>query len=105
MSDFDDIFRKAHSAAAPAPAGATGPKPATVPGNLERYLDLCPKYARKGKTKAQKAALGYYTFCLNEEDRYTGSVFYRPGDKRSQELEQKSKDASDYCKMVGIENP
>lgn len=80
-------------------------RPASVPFNLERYESLCPKYARKGKTKEQRAALGYYTFCLREEDRYGGSVFVRPGDSRSKELAAKSKDASDWCKAVGIEHP
>ncbi len=80
-------------------------RPASVPAILDHYSDLCPKYARKGLSKQQRAALGYYTFCLREEDRFTGSIFYRPGDRRNKELEQKSREASDYCKIVGIEHP
>jgi hypothetical protein len=80
-------------------------RPISVPFNLDRYADLCPKHSRKGKTKEQKAALGYYTFCLREEDRYGGSVFVRPGDRRSKELAAKSTDASNWCKAVGIRFP
>lgn len=101
MPTFDEIFQKAMTAA----AEPVVRRPATVPFSTENYADLCPKYARKGLTKQQKGALGYYTFCLREEDRYTGSIFYRPDDHRSKELRTKAKDASDYCKMVGIKHP
>ena len=76
----------------------------TIP-NTDHYAHLCPKASRKGHTKKQKGALGYYQFCLQQEDRYCGSVFYRPGDAREKELLARSKAASDFCKTVGIPHP
>ena len=57
---------------------------------------------RKGKTKEQINALSYYRYCLQEEDRYTGSIFYRPGDKREKELLAKTAEAVGMCKRLGV---
>jgi hypothetical protein len=80
-------------------------KPASVPAIIDHYAEFCLKSDRKGRSKEQKAALGYYQFCLREEDRYSNSIFYRPDDARSKELARKAKDASDWCKALGIEHP
>lgn len=77
---------------------------ASVP-NTDHYAHLCQRHARKGHTARQKGALGYYQFCLQQEDRYCGSVFYRPGDAREKELLARSKAASDHCKKLGILHP
>jgi hypothetical protein len=76
----------------------------TVP-NTDHYAHLCPKHSRKGHNAKQKGALGYYQFCLQQEDRYCGSVFYVPGGPREKELLAKSKAASEHCKSLGIAHP
>ena len=58
--------------------------------------------SKKGKTKEQINALCYYRFCLMEEDRYMGSVFYKPGDKREKELLDKTAEAFRRCQQLGV---
>ncbi len=59
---------------------------------------------KKGKTKEQVNALGYYRYCLQQEDRYFGSVFYAPGDTRERELLAKTAEAVEECKKLGVGN-
>lgn len=57
---------------------------------------------KKGKTKEQINALSYYRYCLQQEDRYTGSVFYRIGDSKEKELLNRTAEAIRECQKLGV---
>ena len=60
------------------------------------------KGRKKGLTKEQINALGYYRYCNIQEDRYCGSVFYIPGGSREKELEAKTAEAVKNCERLGV---
>src|ERR1700681_4491667 len=52
-------------------------------------------------TPTQKKALNHYNFCLQQEDRYLGSVFVTPsGQERG---ENRTRDAHEACKALGMD--
>ena len=57
---------------------------------------------KKGKTKEQINALSYYRYCLQQEDRYMGSVFYIPGDNKSKQLINNTAEAVKKCQSLGV---
>ena len=51
-------------------------------------------------TKAQRDAVKAYEYCLQQEDRYLGSVFVTPMGQR--EIEAKTKAAHDRADALGV---
>jgi hypothetical protein len=51
-------------------------------------------------TPAQKKALAQYNFCLQQEDRYLGSVFVNAHGQR--QVEAKTAAAHEECKRLGM---
>ena len=56
---------------------------------------------KRGLTKEQREAVGYYTYCNIQEDRYCGGVFYAPNGPREKELNAKTAEAAEKCKRLG----
>ena len=55
---------------------------------------------KKGLTKAQKEAVGYYNFQNKEMDRYCESVFYIPNGSREKEIQNRINQAVEKCKQL-----
>jgi hypothetical protein len=51
-------------------------------------------------TKAQKAAVAHYEYCLKQEDRYLGSVFANAHGQKL--IEAKTREAYEAAKRLGV---
>jgi hypothetical protein len=60
------------------------------------------KGSKKGFTKEQIEALGYYRYCNIQEDRYAESVFYVPGSTSEKRLAANTAEAVKQCEKLGV---
>jgi hypothetical protein len=62
------------------------------------------KGKKKGLSKEQINAIGYYNYCNIQEDRYFGSIFYTKNSNREKEILENTKKAVIECKKLDVEN-